>query len=187
MWFHRLLFVVTTILAILFIGILSIQNFSDGPIGPIPGAEFTTGVEQGGLTDWPTIIGFNDQVELQLVSTQSSRIVGAMVHANSLYIPCDLGYIWNRFPPSIARWLLQGIYFFKDWHEHASIDGNVIIRKNGMLYSGELVRVTDKAELDALRNTVIDGLGQMDLPVAELRALPTTGPNDIWFFRLVAL
>ena len=137
-----------------------------------------------GPVNWSTIIGFNDQLEFQLVSTESSRVVGAIVLEDVLYIPCDLGFIWNRFPSGIARWMLHAIYIFKDWHEHAMQDGRVIIRKNGMLYERRLVRVTDTDELTVLRNSVVEGLKQVELPVDELGSIPTKGPRDIWFFRV---
>jgi hypothetical protein len=186
-WFHRLLFLLAFTLVTITAMILSIQRLADGPVGPIPGAQFTSGTKVSGPITWSTIIGFNDQLELQLVSTQSSRVVGAIVHADSLYIPCDLGFIWNRFPSGVARWTLHAIYIFKDWNEHAMQDGRVIIRKNGMLYKRRLVRVIDNDKLSALRNSVVEGLNQIDLPVDELRALPSVGPHDIWFFRVTAL
>lgn len=183
-WIKRALILGVIALCTISVSIFVIKKTADGPVGPIPGARFTSGTLMGAPVDWSTIFGLNDQLELQLVGPGTSRVTGAIVHDGELYISCDLGFIWNRFPNGVARWMLHTIYLFKDWHEEALRDGRVVVRNNGILYERHLILVTDPNELSALKNAVEEGLMQVELPVDELGPLPVEGPRDIWFFRV---
>ena len=69
-WFRRLLVVLVIALGTIAVTVFAIQKLADGPIGPVPGALFTSGTEVDGPVNWSTIIGFNDQLEFQLLSTE---------------------------------------------------------------------------------------------------------------------
>ena len=81
--------------------------------------------------------------------------------------------------------MLNVIYLFKDWHEHAALDGRVLIRKDGKLYRRQLTKATDPILIDALRATILRGLETIELPVEKLGPVPTEGPRDIWFFHVL--
>jgi len=183
-WILRICLAVSFLLVVTVASVFVIQNTADGPIGPIPGASFSSGTEVAGVVNLSELVDFDDQIEFQLLSKKTSRITGAITYQGELYIPCDLGFIWNRFPPSMARAMLNVIYLFKDWHEHAALDGGVLIRKEGYIYRSNLKKVIDPVLIDALRATILEGLETVELPVEKLGPIPTEGPRDIWFFRV---
>lgn len=167
------------------------QRMSDGPMGPLPGGKLRSGplvterdVDWSAATDGKIDVqtGSSLEVELQLVNPPSSRTTGVMLHEGELYIPCDLGYIWNRFSGN-TRYILNAIYLVKRWHHDAERDGRVVIRLNGKRYERQAVRVKDPEMISALKAQINETLALMDLP-EELGPIPTEEPNDIWFFRI---
>lgn len=188
MRFVGIFFVVLILLAG---GGLIAQRMSDGPMGPIPGGKLRSGplvteanVDWSAATDGKIDVqtGESLEVELQLVNPPSSRTTGVMLHEGKLYIPCDLGYIWNRFSGN-TRYILNAIYLVKRWHHDVERDGRVVIRLDGKRYERQAVRVTDPEMVAALKAKINEGLTLLDLP-EELGPIPTEEPNDIWFFRL---
>ena len=172
-------------LVILAVGVFMFSmRFSDGPKGPIPGGELLSGeLVDATHIQWDEVLGDQPvaEVELQLENPVSSRTTGAFVHNGKLYVPCDLGYVWRRLPDGPARLMLHTIWFFKDWHEKATIDGRVVIRIEGKRYKLNAVRVAEEELISKFRERVSTAAGE----VFEL--LPVkTDPNDIWFFHLDA-
>lgn len=154
----------------------------DGPTGPIPGGELTSGQWVTDKPNWEKQFpdGAMGDVELQLLSTRTSRTTGAFVHDDALHIPCDLGYVWRRMPSFQTRMILRTLWFFKTWHRDAEVDGRAVVRINNQRYALEAKRVTDP-ELEALfrqrvLNAASEFFGGLD-PVE-------TSTEDIWFFRL---
>ena len=47
------------------VSVLVIQNSADGPVGPIPGGGFTSGMTVEGDVNMVEVVDFNDQVEIQ--------------------------------------------------------------------------------------------------------------------------
>ena len=74
------------------------------------------------------------------------------------------------------------LYIFKRWHTDAERDGRAILRIDGRLYPGELVRVRDPALETSLRHQ-LEGMARRWIAPAVLAPAPTEPPNDIWFFR----
>jgi hypothetical protein len=156
---------------------------ADGPTGPIPGGELVSGelVEDPNV-DWTPIFGTEPvgEIELQLEAPVGSRITGAFLHEGDLYVPCDLGYMWRRVPDGTMRGLLRVIWFFKDWHENALLDGRVVLRIDGKRYRRQAVRISDPALETKFRADLSRAAGEFFgglLPIE-------TDPDDIWFFRL---
>jgi len=181
---------VALVAGVLGIGIAA--RVADGPLGPFPGGELRSGdlvAEQ--QVDWSLATGGKVEnqgaeplfVELQLAQPLGSRTTGVLFHEGELYLPCDLGFVWRRVPAP-ARWMLSLIYRLKSWHEHALLDGRVVVRIRGKRYERRAVRVSDPALLTRLRAEVERGAAQMfGRPLGPAPAEP---PNDIWFFRLEA-
>ncbi len=175
-----------TLLAVIVVVIavaLFMLGRKDGPTGPVPGGELTSGEWITTATpDWTSLFekGGIGEVELQLVSTNSSRITGAFVHDNALYIPCDLGFVWRRMPDFQLRMVLRTLWFFKTWHKDAEADGRVVVRINSQRYPLQATRVGDP-ELEALfRQRVLNAASEYFGGLATVE----TSPEDIWFFRL---
>ncbi|MFI5314562.1 MAG: hypothetical protein ACHQ6T_02595 [Myxococcota bacterium] len=161
------------------------QRLSDGPLlGLISGGPLLTGerVTERDI-DWPAVLGEHPKwIELQLVEPPTSRTTGVLVREGQLYVPCDLGFLWNRFSgPMHAMGHL--IHVFKRWHEDALRDGRVVLRIEGKRYERQAVRVTDPELTAALRSQMEDGVRRWLSPGA-LGAPPAEGPSDIWFFRM---
>jgi hypothetical protein len=98
------------------------------------------------------------------------------------YMTCDLGFIWNRLDSGMPRFVFNTIYVFKTWHLDAVKDGRALIRLDGKIYKTQFVKVEDenlkdrlKVELETLANEYFGG---------NLGPAPTSGPSDIWFFRM---
>ena len=105
-----------------------------------------------------------------------------MVHAGQLYVPCDLGFMWGRFSGS-RRWILNLIFVFKRWHEDALRDGRVVLRIEGKRYERQAVRVTDP-DLLAMLRLQLEEMAEQWVSPDPLGEAPTSGPKDIWFFRM---
>ncbi len=180
-----LVFLLTTVA-----GIGAVARFSDGPIGPFPGGQLSSGaLVAEAKVDWSLAIEGEGElqgteprfIELQLVEPPASRTTGVMLYEGQLYVPCDLGFVWRRVPAP-PRWMLSLIYRFKRWHQDVLLDGRVVLRIGGKRYERQAVRVTDPELLTALRSEVEKGASRMlGAPLGEV---PTDGPREIWFFRM---
>ena len=162
-------------------GTLLALRFADGPTQFIAGGELKTGEwATQPVEDWSFIHAKN--VELQLVEPTSSRITGIMVHDGELYIPCDLGFMWNRLSGR-SRWVLNAIYLFKGWHEDALDDGRMVFRYDNKKYARQAVLVEDPVLIEELKQELEQMAAEYFAP-RELGPRPVDDPNDIWFFRL---
>ncbi len=174
---------VVVVLVIVVTGAVVVQRMADGPSGPIAGGKLKSGeLVQAADVNWEEAFGDEPfaSIELELVSTGTSRITGAFVHEGSLYIPCDLGYLWRRAPETSSRLILGTIWLFKDWHEKAAEDGRVVIRLHDKLYNGEAVRVMDEVMLAQFRGRVESAAAEFFGTFREVEV----SPEDIWFFRV---
>ena len=153
---------------------------ADGPSGPILGAEFKT----GNILPYPEdqVAALSGDFEFELSGFSTSRTAGGIPLGDKVYLSCDLGFVWARFPSGLMRNMLHTIWIFKDWHIKAQEDGRVRIRKDGNVYEAMLVLEQDPEVIEALKST-IEGLAtEAMLPLA-----PRTDkhPNDILFFEIV--
>lgn len=162
-------------------GLRYLQWRSDGPLnGLVPGGALRSGeLISDPAVAVPTV---GNIIELQLADPLRSRYVGLFELDGKLYIPCDLGFVWGRFSGT-RRQVMHLVYRFKRWHHDAVRNGDVVIRSDGKRYLRHAVRVTDPVLLAALR-TRIEALARDWVAPAALGPEPTSGPRDIWFFRL---
>ncbi len=169
---------------VLLAGLLSGCALLDGPVGPFPGGALRDGeLVDDENVDWEAATAELSPlfIELQLVEPPRSRTTGAFVLDGDLYIPCDLGFIWQRIPAP-TRWVLATIYRVKDWHEDALADGRVVLRIGDRRYERQATRITDPVLLSRLRARIEDDAQNMlDEPLLEM---PEEGPREIWFFRI---
>ncbi len=193
----RLALIFVVLLLASTVGLTTVKRSIDGPLTDmIPGGRLVDGhLVDVFPTNWDDELesirgcrgiecNANVLVELQLVEPVSSRYTGIMVRDGELYVPCDLGFMWNRFDGQ-QRFMLRLIYWFKTWHEHAVLDGRAVIRLDGNRYEGALVRVTDASLEEALR-AQLETMASTSLAPETLGPRPAEAPNDIWFFRLEA-
>jgi hypothetical protein len=82
-----------------------VQRVSDGPLGPFAGGPLRAGtlVSEPNV-DWSFLDG-GRELELQLVDPPRSRITGALVFDDQLFVPCDLGFIWRRAASAPFHWI----------------------------------------------------------------------------------
>ena len=116
------------VLAIVFALVAVAVRFSDGPLGPLAGGPLEAGETVKGLVDW-SFVEDVDTIELQLVTPPRSRTVWVVLHDGAAYIPCGI--------PGFRLW--------KQWPHEALEDGRAVLRIDGRLYHGRLVRVEDTA------------------------------------------
>jgi hypothetical protein len=169
-----------------------IQHRSDGPLnGMIPGGPLRAGALVGGPHDWPSILHDAcatrdcpalDPVELQLLAPELSRYTGIMLVDGKAYIPCDLGFMFNRFEGR-QRDVLYLIYLFKSWHADAMESGEAVLRVGGSRYAVLLNRVQDSALVERLK-VRLEEMARAWVPSGELGPRPEEAPSDIWFFAL---
>ncbi|MEM7219318.1 MAG: hypothetical protein AAF515_13215 [Pseudomonadota bacterium] len=170
------------------IALLSVGGFrlaqyqADGPLTDlIPGGPLRAGDL---VRDTRRAPDFEDgaTIELQLNKPARSRYVGLIRNGDEMYIPCDLGFMWGRLD-GMTRHVLHLVYRFKSWHLAVLEHDEVVIRHDGRRYERRAVRVTDEATLTRLR-THLERLAQAWVEPDTLGPAPTSGPRDIWFFRL---
>ena len=177
----RAVFTTAVVCAVLIGGVLTVQRFLDGPYGPLAGGALRSGeLVTERVQDWRFAEGRD--VELELSGAGTSRITGLMVHDGVPYIPCDLGYMWGRFE-GLQRAILNAIYLVKSWHLDAERDGRAVLRIDGKRYPAEAVRVTDPELIQRLKAQLEEMAAEYFAPQT-LGPAPTSGPRDIWFFRL---
>ena len=180
-WSKRIGLGLIVLLLLLFLVVRIWQQFSDGPTGPLAGGAFSSGeLVNTPIEDWSVLQG---DFEFELVGQGTSRTAGGILVDGTLYITCDLGFIWGRLPSGVQRNLLHVIWLFKDWHEHAVQDGRVVIRKDGRRYPVQITRVADPAEIEQLK-TALESLAAEFFAPNDMGPRPTTPPNDIWFFKV---
>lgn len=181
-WPRRLLIGSLVLGVVGWLGFSVAQSNSDGPLNDIiPGGKLSSGeLVTTPVTDWSFAAG--KTIELQLEDPAKSRWVGLQVYNQNLYIPCDLGFMWGRMNGR-TRDVLHLIYRFKNWHKHAERDGRVVLRIDGKRYPLQATRVTDAAEIAALKLN-LEELARGWMAPETLGPEPVSGPRDIWFFRL---
>jgi len=185
-----ILFVLLT-LFISIAGVLFALRFADGPVPPFQGGRLTSGpLVTDSEVDWIAATGGEIErqidapllIELQLVEPVGSRQTGVMLYEGQLYVPCDLGFSWNRFKDR-RRIILHLVHLFKRWHLNANRDGRVVLRINEKRYERQAVRVTDPKVDAALRAQLIAMVENWSTPEEYGSEVPDP-PNDIWFFRM---
>ena len=171
---------IVVLIVCLTLAVLVVQRVSDGPMEFLQGGPFKTGelVEEP-VEDWSFGVGKN--TEFELVGYGTSRTAGYIMLDGVAYMTCDLGFIWNRLD-GMPRFILNTIYVFKTWHHDAVEDGRALIRLDDKIYKTQFTKVEDenlkdrlKVELEKLANEYFGG---------NLGPAPTSGPSDIWFFRM---
>jgi hypothetical protein len=174
-----------TLLALLVLGFVTLRGFqyqADGPLTDLlPGGALRSGTL---ITDPAMAPEFENgaTIELQLTAPARSRYVGLMRHEGVLYIPCDLGYMWGRFS-GMQRHVLHLVYRLKTWHQDVLDNEAVVIRYDGRRYQRRAVRVTDPETVAELKHSLEDLAREWVAPDV-LGPPPSSGPRDIWFFRL---
>ena len=161
-----------------------LQN-ADGPRAFLPGGALRSGHWQSGeQVDWAKKLAYKPMgnIELELVQWQSSRTTGVFVHQGQLIVPCDLGFIWRRVPDTSLRWLLNVIYWFKNWHIKAQQHGEAVVRLQGNLYPKYIQRITNP-ELLVHYRAHVQQAAQTWLK-AELLSGVEVANDEIWFFAL---
>lgn len=162
--------------------IFYLQSTSDGPIEPMQGGPFQTGEIVNTLVeDWS--FGAANPVAFELEGFGTSRMAGYIMHEGEAYMTCDLGYIWNRFEPSMQKLILRTLYTFKHWHTDAVEDGRIRLRIDGKIYKANLEKVVDSNLNQQLRALLEDQAREYLSPM-ELPAGSPEAPNDVWFFKM---
>ncbi len=188
----RYAIIAAVLCAIAYGGFRLVQHGSDGPLNDmIPGGPLRAGTLHDGPHHWPSILAAAcatadcaalDPVELQLATPERSRYTGIMLLNGEAYIPCDLGFMFNRFEGR-QRDVLYLIYLFKSWHEDATENGEAVLRVGDNRYAVMLSRVEDDALVARLKLQLED-MARAWVPSGELGPRPIDAPNDIWFFSL---
>lgn len=112
-------------------------RFSDGGIAVFPGGPLEGGeLHRGPEPDWSALRDV-PEIQLQLVDPPESRTVWLLVHDDrpfvvSGYMKTPLGRLW------------------KQWPHEAEQDGRAVIRVGDTRYERRLVRIHDRALLEAL-------------------------------------
>ena len=146
-------------LAAVLVGLLVVvvvARNSDGPLGALAGGPLEAGEAVTGPVDWAFLKDV-DTLELQLVQPPRSRTVWAVLHDGAPYVPCGL--------PGFRLW--------KQWPHEAVMDGRAILRSEGRLYRGRLVKVEDAS----LHGTLTDLVDQ------KYQAGGAYDADTLWFFR----
>ena len=114
-----------------------VARFGDGPLAMIPGGPLRSGplVEEP-VADW-TFAADVEEIELQLVSQDVSRVTWIVVHDGVAYVPASLS-----FPPG------------KTWHFEADQNGDAVLRIDGRRYPVHLERIEDAAREKAVREAL---------------------------------
>lgn len=142
------------VIALLVVAVLARR--SDGPLGPLAGGPLVAGEPVSEPVDWAFVEDV-DTVELQLLEPPRSRTVWVVLHEGAAYIPCGL--------PGFRLW--------KQWPHEAVEDGRAVLRSEGRLYRGSLVKVEDAA----LHRTVAD------LVAAKYGVDAEFDTETLWLFR----
>ena len=128
----RILRGIGIVLALLILGLVGLgvaARFADGPIALYPGGPLVAGEWVDGDVDW-TFAREEPLMELQLLEPGTSRTVWLLVHDRRLfivsgYMDTTVGKLWKK------------------WPMRAEADGRAVVRLDGKLYAGTLVRILD--------------------------------------------
>ena len=126
---HRWLRVAASTLGVIFVTVAAaalLLSRSDGPVFVFGGGPFQSGhfVDFAAL-DWTTLDEVND-LELEIVAAESSRVLWFSVHEGVPYVACDLDCIGGR----LTRWPQQ-----------IEKDDRIVIRIDGRRVLGQLAHV----------------------------------------------
>ncbi|MEM6708149.1 MAG: hypothetical protein AAF648_05140 [Pseudomonadota bacterium] len=166
----------------------------DGPVGPLPGGPLRRGQLHNGSgggagggagagatlarrigTDGVTL------VELQLDGDAASRMVGVFIHAGSLYLSCDLGFVGFRAPGTTMRVIQHLVVRLKRWHRRLGLTGRLTLRIDDERFRCRAVRVTDSHQLETLKAIVAtNAIAFFGAPLRD----PGRRPGTIRFFQL---
>jgi len=136
--------------------VVVVARNSDGPLGALAGGPLEACEAVTGPVDWAFLKDV-DTLELQLVQPPRSRTVWAVIHDGVPYVPCGL--------PGFRLW--------KQWPHEAVMDGRAILRSEGRLYRGRLVKVEDAS----LHGTLTDLVDQ------KYEVGGAYDADTLWFFR----
>jgi hypothetical protein len=171
------------LIVMLIISILIGQQMSDGPIGPMPGGSFRSGeIVAEPVEDWSFVESAESLPEFELVGPGSSRTAGVILLNGTPYIPCDLGFMWNREYES-GSFIPRLLWYLKTWHTKVENDGRIVIRLDGKRYGGHATRVKDEPMVAALK-AKLEVMGGEFYGLDKLPPPREDGPHDIWFFRV---
>ena len=102
-------------------------RFNDGPIAIFPGGPLIAGeTVDTPIDDWSFVADIQE-IEMQLMAQETSRITWVVVYEKKAYIPVSLS-----FPPG------------KSWHKVADENGAALLRVDGKKYPISLSRVMDE-------------------------------------------
>ena len=134
-------------------------RFNDGPIAIFPGGPLIAGTTvDAPIDDWSFAADIQE-IEMQLMAQETSRITWVVVHETNAYIPVSLG-----FPPG------------KTWHKVADENGAAILRIDGKKYPVSLSRVMDE-----------DYATQIDTSLGKkYPALPGSEGGERWYFKVTS-
>jgi hypothetical protein len=170
MWILRWAGILVTITAAVFVVVTLVASFSDGPIGPIAGGPFTSGVAfTGEDPDWEVLAEVS-HVELQILEPPRSRTTNIVVYAGRAYIPCGI--------VKVGPFVLLGQAFWKRWPSDVRTDPRVIVRSGDALYSARVTRVADP-ELHKQLAAALSAKYQLNLT-------DPPDPANAWFYRIEA-
>ena len=134
-------------------------RFNDGPIAIFPGGPLIAGETiDAPIDDWSFAADI-EEIEMQLMAQETSRITWIVVHETKAYLPVSLG-----FPPG------------KTWHKVADENGAAIIRIDGKKYPVSLSRVMDEGHASQ-----IDGSLSKKYP-----PLPGGEGSERWYFEVIS-
>ncbi|MEM9173697.1 MAG: hypothetical protein AAGC67_00540 [Myxococcota bacterium] len=102
----------------------------DGPIAIVRGGPFVSGtVYQGPEPDW-SFMRTRDEVEFQMLATDTSRITWVAEHENKVYIIS--GYMNTAFGK-----------LWKQWPHQLEEDNRILLRVDDTIYERQLVRIME--------------------------------------------
>ncbi len=134
-------------------------RFNDGPIAIFPGGPLIAGeTVEAPVDDW-SFAADVQEIEMQLMAQETSRITWVVVHDTKAYIPVSLS-----FPPG------------KTWHKVADENGAAILRIDGKKYPVSLSRVMDEEYA-----TQIDESLRQKYPPP-----PGSEGGDRWYFEVIS-
>jgi hypothetical protein len=159
-------FLISTIVlvAVVIGGLALAARFSDGPMGPFAGGEFTSGeMHTGAEPDWQ-FVKDTETVELQLLDPSRSRTTWILEHEGRIFIPC--GYMdstWGKL--------------WKQWPVEAERDGRGVLRVEGTLYPRELSRLEDGPLVEPL-------VAELNRKYAMAATAEAVSSGGLWLFEL---
>ena len=161
-------FIVYAVIAIALLvgGVLIAARFNDGPWALISGGPFTSGELVTSEPNW-SFVKDTQEVQFQLLATDTSRTSWIMEHNGRVFIPSGymnttVGKIW------------------KHWPFDAEEDGRIILRIDDKLYERTMQRVTDDPDLPAVLGEISRKyFGGEPVPMNQV----TSG--NLWIFELL--